>query len=218
MSDSRSKQVAERPASPYARYADEGGMALLTVVMVLLMVTGLGIAAMTVTAMENKMAGLQRTMTAAEQAAESCLSTSTNVINTVMLPESGGAVPASLLAPTGPVVTTGNNPILLGDEIILGTPQSHTDVATGTGAAPNLQMTVAPYDVFGDIDFVYSKPRSGNPSDFANCYNNPRCAANGGLDNYYRVTCTAANSATGTESRLTIIYACAVGDGCQRQP
>ena len=55
---------------PLERLSNEHGMAMLTVVMVLLILTVLGIAAITVTGMENKMAGLQRTMEASAQAAE----------------------------------------------------------------------------------------------------------------------------------------------------
>ena len=53
------------------RLNDERGMAFLTVMMVLLMLTVLGIAAITVTGVENNMAGLQRTMEASANAAES---------------------------------------------------------------------------------------------------------------------------------------------------
>ena len=44
--------------------SNERGVALLTVMMVLLMLTVLGIAAITVSGLENNMAGLQRTMEA----------------------------------------------------------------------------------------------------------------------------------------------------------
>lgn len=218
MSDFNFKPVDGMSAGSVPLSMNEGGMAVLSVLMVMLLMMALGVAAMTVTSVENRMAGMQMTMSTAEQAAESCLGTSKSVINIVLQSSSGGVVPAALLAPVGPVVTTNNNPDLLSDEIVLGTPQSHTDVATGTGALPNIQMTVAPYTVLGDIDFVYNKPRSGNPIEFADCYNKPRCSAEGGYDKYYRVTCTAINSATGTESRVAVIYACALGDGCQRQP
>jgi len=199
--------------------AEEGGMALVTVVMVMLIITVLGISAMTVTGVENKMAGLQRTMEASGQAAESCLSTGANVILQTLLPESGGTVPAVLWAPTGPVPTTNNNAVILGNEI-MGNPENSTDVAAGPGAAPNIQMTVGPYNVVGDIDRLYIKLRAGSGQQQFAAYDGTGVGAgSNGSDVYYRITCIATNSATGTENRVAAIYACAfTGDGCQKQP
>ena len=85
---------------------DERGVAMLVVLMVMLMMTVLGVAAITVSGLENKIAGLQRTTENAAQAAESCLGTSANVIMQTLLPESGSTIPAALLdtaSPAGPV-------------------------------------------------------------------------------------------------------------------
>jgi len=54
-----------------ALLGNDRGMAMLTVMMVLLMLTVLGIAAITVSGLGNTMAGLQRTMEASANAAES---------------------------------------------------------------------------------------------------------------------------------------------------
>jgi Tfp pilus assembly protein PilX len=81
-------------------------MAMLTVMMVLLMLTVLGIAAITASGLGNNMAGLQRTMEASANAAESCLGTGANIIQQVLLPENADQVPAALLdnfTPPGPV-------------------------------------------------------------------------------------------------------------------
>ena len=85
------------------RLNDERGMAFLTVMMVLLMLTVLGIAAITVTGVENNMAGLQRTMEASANAAESCLGTGANIIQQVFLPENGSQVPTALLTIAHPL-------------------------------------------------------------------------------------------------------------------
>ena len=119
------------------RLNDERGMAFLTVMMVLLMLTVLGIAAITVTGVENNMAGLQRTMEASANAAESCLGTGANIIQQVFLPENGSQVPTALLdnsSPPGPVPNT--NKTVLENELI-GNPENNTDAPTG---APNLVM------------------------------------------------------------------------------
>jgi Tfp pilus assembly protein PilX len=198
---------------------DQRGMALLTVMMVLLMLTVLGIAAMTVTGVENNMAGLQRTMEASANAAESCLGTGANIIQQVFLPENGSQVPAALLdnsSPPGPVPNS--NKTVLQNELI-GNPENNTDVVTG---APNLVMPggVGPYAVAGDIDRLYVKMRAGSGQQQFAAYDGAGVGAgSNGVDAYFRISCVATNTATGTESRMSAIYACSLtGDGCQKQP
>ena len=208
----------------FAGRDSEQGMAMLTVVMVLLMLTILGIAAITVSGLENNMAGQQRTMEASANAAESCLGTGANVILQTLLPENGAQVPGTLVWPAGPVVDTNNNPTLLGNEI-MGNPENKTDVAKQTKptdpvARPNLHMIVGSYDVVGDIDRLYVKLRAGSGQQQFAAYDGTGVGAGSSCsDVYYRVTCIATNTATGTESQISSLYACALtGDGCQKQP
>lgn len=217
-------RVRDQCSWSLGRLNDERGMALLTVVMVLLMLTVLGIAAITASSLENNMAGMQRTMESAGQAAESCLGTGANVILQTLLPENGAAIPAVLVAPAGPVVATNNNPTILGNEI-MGNPENNIDVAVGVGptglaAAPNIQMTVGPYNVVGDIDRLYIKLRAGSGQQQFAAYDGTGVGAgSNGSDVYFRITCIATNTATGTENRVSSLYACALtGDGCQKQP
>lgn len=201
---------------PLERLSNEHGMAMLTVVMVLLILTVLGIAAITVTGMENKMAGLQRTMEASAQAAESCLGTGANIIQQVFLPESGSQIPAALLdnfSPPGPV-PIGNKAVLEGE--LIGNPENNTDT---TATAPNLTMTVGPYAVAGDIDRLYVKMRAGTGQQQFSAYEGTGVGAgSNGVDAYFRISCVANNPATGTESQVSAIYACSLsGDGCQKQ-
>jgi Tfp pilus assembly protein PilX len=198
---------------------DEWGMALLTVMMVLLMLTILGITAITVTGVENNMAGLQRTMEASANAAESCLGTGANIIQQVFLPENGSQVPAPLLdnsSPPGPVPNS--NKTVLQNELI-GNPDNNTDQPTG---APNLVMPggIGPYRVVGDIDRLYVKMRAGSGQQQFAAYDGAGVGAgSNGVDAYFRISCLATNTATGTESRVSAIYACSLtGDGCQKQP
>jgi Tfp pilus assembly protein PilX len=76
-------------------------MAMLTVMMVLLMLTVLGIAAITASGLGNNMAGLQRTMEASANAAESCLGTGANIIQQVLLPENADQVGQLYTSRTG---------------------------------------------------------------------------------------------------------------------
>jgi len=204
---------------------DERGIALLTVMMVLLMLTVLGIAAITVSGLGNNMAGLLRTMEASANAAESCLGTGANVIQQVFLPENGSQVPAPLLDSSGGPVPSGNQTVLQNE--LMGNPENNTDVPTGTGAAPNLVMRsdtgvylFAPYTVAGDIDRLYVKMRAGSGQQQFSAYEGTGVGSgSNGVDAYYRITCVATNTATGTQSRVSAIYACSLtGDGCQKQP
>ena len=217
-------RVRNQCSQSLGRLSNERGMAMLTVVMVLLMLTVLGIAAITASSLENNMAGLQRTVESAGQAAESCLGTGANVILQTLLPENGAAIPAVLVAPAGPVVATNNNPTILGNEI-MGNPENNIDVAVGVGptglaAAPNIQMSVGPYNVVGDIDRLYIKLRAGSGQQQFAAYDGTGVGAgSNGSDVYFRITCIATNTATGTENRVSSLYACALtGDGCQKQP
>ncbi len=192
---------------------------MLTVMMVLLMLTVLGIAAITVSGLGNTMAGLQRTMEASANAAESCLGTGANIIQQVFLPENGSQIPAALLdnsSPPGPI-PNGNKTVL--ENELIGNPENNTDQASGV---PNLVMpgTIGPYRVAGDIDRLYVKMRAGSGQQQFAAYDGAGVGAgSNGVDAYFRISCLATNVATGTESRISAIYACSLtGDGCQKQP
>ena len=202
-----------------ALLGNDRGMAMLTVMMVLLMLTVLGIAAITVSGLGNTMAGLQRTMEASANAAESCLGTGANIIQQVFLPENGSQIPAALLdnsSPPGPI-PNGNKTVL--ENELIGNPENHTDQASGV---PNLVMpgTIGPYRVAGDIDRLYVKMRAGSGQQQFAAYDGAGVGAgSNGVDAYFRISCLATNVATGTESRVSAIYACSLtGDGCQKQP
>ena len=192
---------------------------MLTVMMVLLMLTVLGIAAITASGLGNNMAGLQRTMEASANAAESCLGTGVNIIQHVLLAENGRQIPSALLTPGGPVPSV--NKAVLESEIS-GNSQNNTDVPIAAGAsvaAPNLEMSVGPYAVVGDIDFLYVKQRAGSGQMQFSGYEGAGAGGGNDVDAFYRLTCVATNVATGTESQVSAIYACSLGgDGCQKQP
>ena len=200
----------------------ERGIAMLTVLMVMLMMTVLGVAAITVSGLENRIAGLQRTTESAAQAAESCLGTSANVIMQTLLPENGDTIPAALLdnaTPAGPV-PSGNKTIL--ENEIIGNPENSPD--TPLDPVPNIKMPtplmpLGGYTVTGDIDRLFVKPRAGTGMKHFAGYEGIGDGGGGDKDIYYKVTCVATHTISGTESRVSAIYACTWSpDGCQRQP
>jgi Tfp pilus assembly protein PilX len=196
----------------------EQGMALLTVMILVLILTVLGVAAMTVTGLENRIAGFQRTTEVAADAAESCLSTSVKIVQQTI---EAGAVPAAVVTASGPVPTgaeTAANPSLTME--IMGQSDNHADTVTGAGAmGPDYDQTVNGYSVKGDIDRLYVQAKAGSGMQFAAGYEGIGSgSAGGGADVLYRVDCRATLTATGTESRVVGVYACTLtGETCQRK-
>lgn len=193
--------------------ANQNGLALLTVMLLMLIMTVIGIAAITVTGLENRMAGYLRTGEAAASAAESCLGTSVNVIQqTIDL----GSLPAAFLdnaVPAGPVPQA-NGPIL--NQEIMGQSENNADAPT---VAPNTFATMNTFTVLGDIDRLYAKGKAGGSLQFAGGYEGTAGgAAGGGVDIFYRINCVATNAATNASSRITAVYACtATGESCQKK-
>jgi Tfp pilus assembly protein PilX len=192
-------------------------MALLGVFLVILMLTVLGIAGLTMTGLENRMAGFAGTSDAVTAAAESCTGTAANVITQAILL---GSVPASYVVggagATNPVVPTNaenaGSPPTLSQEI-QGAPgaENNPDFALGAGASPDLQFNVGPMAVAGDIDRLYARYKSGGQIEFGADASNQEIL--------YRVDCQAQNVATGITSRVTVGYACLIisKDTCQKK-
>jgi hypothetical protein len=185
----------------------EGGTSFVAVMLLMLIIGSLGVAALTMTGLENSMAGAVRMVEEGTDAAEACVGAAVRAIRlTVDDPQMTGPA-AVLLEPQGPVPAS--NQAVFTQEIN-GTLRNHSDVPTGTGNAPNLVMNVNGYMVNGDIDFLYSKRRTG--SDFAD----PEKPTH---DQYYRVDCVAANAATGATSRVIVTFDClnTTGEGCVKR-
>jgi type IV pilus assembly protein PilX len=191
--------------------ADQLGIALLTVMLMLLILTVLGIASITVTTMENRMAGFFRSTEAVVAAADSCEGLAANIIQQTLSPP--GILPAAFVAPAGPVPAA--NATTLYAEIYgydlpsppasANTPAyNYTDVASAT---PNFVMTNLPgFTVNGDIDLLYSHNKSGQGS-----------GASASIEKVYRITCMASNPATGSNSTVTSVYGCLDGDTCVKK-
>ncbi|MBX3329058.1 MAG: hypothetical protein KF722_01550 [Nitrospira sp.] len=188
-------------------YGDESGTSFMTVMLLMLIIGALGVAALTMTGMENSMAGAVRMVEEGTDAAEACVGSAVRAIRlTIEDPQMTGPA-AALIAPQGPV-PAGNQGVFTQE--INGTLRNYSDIAVGTGKAPNLTMNVNGYTVDGDIDFLYSKRRTG--SDFADP-DKPT------FDQFYRVDCVAANAATGATSRVIVTFDClnTTGEGCVKR-
>jgi Tfp pilus assembly protein PilX len=192
---------------------NERGIALVTVLLLVAILTIIGIASITVTGVGNRLAGFGRTGEAGTTAAESCMGTAVRIIQQTI---DDGTLPAAFLdnaAPAGPV-PNGNSATLQAE--IMGQSDNNADSAD---VAPNMVATIDSFTVRGDIDRLYAVPKAGGSLQFAGGYEGTAGGtAGGGVDIMYRIDCTATNTATSTRSRITAVYACtATGETCQKK-
>jgi Tfp pilus assembly protein PilX len=190
---------------------DQNGMALVTVMIAMVIMTVIGIAALTVTGLENRMAGFQRTAEAAATAAESCIGTGVNVIQQTI---DQAKVPDTFIQNVGGPVPIASQLTL--EREIMGQLDNDPDT---TATPANMEVTIGPFQVNGDIDRLYAKTKAGGAIQFAAGYEGTAGgAAGGGVDILYRITCVATDSATNTTSQVSAVYACtATGESCQKR-
>jgi len=131
------------------------GIALVTVMLVMVIMAVIGIAAITVTSLENRMAGFQRSGEAAATAAESCIGTGVNVIQQTI---DQGRVPDTFKVSQGGPVPDASQVVL--EQEIMGQLDNNAD--SPSSASPNMRSTVGVFQVNGDIDRLYAKTRSGS--------------------------------------------------------
>jgi Tfp pilus assembly protein PilX len=196
---------------------------MLSILMLLLILTVLGIGAMTITGIENRVAGFASSMEASSAAADACIATGVKVIQQVQDVSNGMSVPTTLLGnqiPPGPVPAANKTQLeneINGDQ----TPDAPIGPPFPPGiaaAVPNLVQTVGAYSVVGDIDFLYRKQRAGSGQQFGAAYDGTSVGAGaGGTDLFYSVDCVATNTATGMSSRIAAVYSCLYNEGCTRK-
>jgi Tfp pilus assembly protein PilX len=186
--------MADRPSQPIGTGQD--GVALLTVMMIMLILTLLGISALTTTGLENRMAGFTQTGEAVATASDSCLGVGANLIRQALIPVNAAAIPPQFIPNPVPVT----NAVILHDEIYgknaagVSTKNS-SDTATGV---PNLVLAVNGFAVNGDIDFLYIDNTT---------------ATGGATTSVYQINCVATNVALGTTSSVTAVFACTLVGG-----
>ncbi len=197
----KDRGAADRVMKPTA--VGQRGIALLTVMMLMLIMTVIGVAAITVTGLENRMAGFARTGESAATAADSCMGVGANIIRQVLAPTNvgAGAIPLAYLSTAGGPVPATNSVILFheiyGKDASEVSTKNSPDTAAGV---PNLVLTVNGFTVNGDIDFLYNENTAGTGKSSTNVY---------------RINCVATNVATGTSSSVTAVYGCTFVGGSE---
>ncbi len=205
------------------RLSGQQGVALLTGMLILIIMAVVGIGSITLTGLENRLAGFVRSGEAASVAAESCLLASVRTI------ESGirySEIPADLLdnaTPPGPVPNA-NKTQLFNEISGAAGYENYGDTLPATYpnfniGVPNPLTTLNNFTVQGDIDRVQNKQSSGGSLLMLQGYEGLGSgAASGGVEILYQVNCMAEHSATNTRSKIVAVYACKpVEDGCLRK-
>ena len=197
----------------------EEGIALITTLVILFILTVLGVGAVAVTALENRIAGFQRTGESATSAAEACVGTSVNIIQQT-LATSNLTVPAAFVSAAGPVLNSAEVAAVPSLSLeISGSSINDPDVVTGVGAAgPDYSLQINGYSVLGDIDFLYLVQKAGSGGGGAGGYEGTGSGgSSGGVDRLYRIDCRATLTAVGAESRVVAVYACTLNGQCEKQ-
>jgi len=206
---------------------NEDGVAMLTILMLTVILTVIGIAAITTTSQDLKVTGGEKLRVTGVNAAEACMSSAVQIIQQTL---QNSVVPTTLLgAGANPFIATnaaglgtgaGQNPI---QAEIMGQSDKNPDTAdfNAPGVAPNAVLTLTGYSVNMDIDRLYAKPKAGGSLQFAAGYEGMAAgAAGGGIEIIYRIDCYAQNTsgAMQVNSRITGVYSCvATGQSCQRK-
>ncbi|TMQ24973.1 MAG: hypothetical protein E6K65_17225, partial [Nitrospirae bacterium] len=76
---------------------NQQGIAMISILMLMLILTVLGIGAMTITGLENRVAGFGSSMEASSAAADACIATGVKVIQQVLDVSNATSVPTALL-------------------------------------------------------------------------------------------------------------------------
>jgi Tfp pilus assembly protein PilX len=197
------------------------GIALLMSLLIMMILAIIGLASITVTGVENRLAGYVRSSEAAQAAAESCLQAAVRTIEAVIR---SGEVPTELrdtATPPGPVPN--GNAVHLHEEVS-GAREHDSDALPASYPNFNLGVpsplaTLNNFTVQGDIDRLQINQSPGSSLGMFMGYEGLGSGtAAGGLEILYRVTCLATHTATNTRSTITAIYACKpVEDGCLRK-
>lgn len=189
---------------------DQHGVTMLTVMMFMIILTVIGIGSLTISGLENRIAGFSRTAEAASAAAESCVGTAVNVIQQTLYT---GTLPNAF----SPMPVTAANAGAAGygllQQEIMG--QRDNDADTTATALADTSVIIGGYTVNGDIDRLYVAPIPGASIEFGAAYDK---GGGGSVYVYYRIDCVANQTASGVTNRITAIYACVItGESCQKQ-
>ena len=204
---------------------------MLTVLMLAIILTVIGIAAITTTSLDLWMAGGERMRESTVASEEACLSSGVAIIQQVL---ENATMPANFMAVgANPVIPAFGAPPLnqlvnkiMGGYEGLADPDTADPALVGTlSYSPNAVLTLPAYRVSMDIDRLYKRHVVGGPAEFGEGVN---------IEILYRITCyawtpttagavkpapTLATDVNAVMGNISAVYVCYMRgpDRCQRQ-
>ena len=207
------------------RLTNQQGVALLTILLLMAILTIIGMGTLTVTSLENRIAGNERAAESGLNAAESCLAASAQIIQETL---KNGGIPSSLIKSSATDTTKPVYPAANLESEIFGytgytnVPDNDTNdgmtttANTSSGPDGSIRLGIPPTDIYLDIDHLYVKQKTGQSLAFGEGYSTGGGAA--GTEVIYQVDCLATDPTVGNQSRLVGVYSCvATGESCQRR-
>ncbi len=186
---------------------DEQGAALITMLLFLAILTVIGLTSVSITSIENRTAQNERIYETRMNDEEGGVEPQVIVLEDTIL---SGGVPATYLNPTGPVIVGTN----LQNEILDHLVEADSPKLAGA-LGPDLQFDLGTRTVSMDIDYLFTKLKTGSAIEFAAGFEGVGSgAASGGVENYFQMV-SEATVGNGNGS-ITNYYNCVVSGACQK--
>ncbi len=181
----------------------EKGAALITMLLFLAVLTVIGLTSVSITSIENRTAQNERIYESRINHEEGGVPPQVAVLEETILQ---GVIPITYLAPSGPVIVGTN----LQDEIL-----DHLIEVDSPSASPDLKITLGSSDVNMDIDFLFTKLKTGSAIEFAAGNEGAGAGAGGGgVENYFQLVSEA--TVGNGNGAITNHYNCVVSGACQK--
>ncbi|MBN4054097.1 pilus assembly PilX N-terminal domain-containing protein [Nitrospira defluvii] len=195
---------------------NEKGIALITMLMFLVILTVIGVNAISMTSLENKTAKNERIYETRINYEEGGIEPQITVLEETIFE---GAIPNCFLSSSscggtgsggGPVVSTAN----LQNEI-LGQIKEDDSVSTTGNLGPDISITLGSSIVNMDTDYLFTRPSLGSSIEFASAGAGAGGGAgSGGVEIYYQFISEA--TVEGGSGTITNVYDCVISNGCQK--
>ncbi|MFQ5587261.1 MAG: PilX N-terminal domain-containing pilus assembly protein [Nitrospiria bacterium] len=186
---------------------NENGAALITMLLFLAVLTVIGLTSVSITSLENRTAQNERVYETRINNEEGGVDPQITVLENTIL---SGTIPATYLAPTGPVVVGAN----LQNEITSQTREAD-DVTLSGALGADMQLTLGATPVNMDIDYLFTKLKAGSAIEFASGNEGAGAGSGGGGTEIYYQLVSEATVGNGNGS-ITNYYNCVVSGACQK--
>lgn len=196
------------------KIGNEKGIALISMLLFLVVLTVIGLTSVSITSLENLTAMNERTYEQRLNEEEAGVGSQVNVLETTI---ANSALPAAYLSGAGGPVPDLAGPNL---EAELTTNLTEDDSVNNVGAlGPDLSFTLGTAPritvVNMDIDYLFTRAKVGSALEFSSAYEGVgNSAASGGTEKIFRMT--SQSTLKGATGAITNSYICVISGSCQK--